>query len=377
MSYYEYQLIILTFIFCGYACYTDLKIQKIRNICSFGLLYAGILSQLMAWFLGTTTPLYIFGLFFGSGIAAFAFYWFGIFSPGDSKLFWGLCMILPPPLFNLLSGIVRFPPLTLALNIIIPYTIGVLCYLIFKFFLTSDKLKFLRKSLMVNLQKEKLLKQIFNLLLLVGIGSTMTYISNLLEWEINRPLQIGVVLTTFMLAQILLSNIPKSPTYYTIIGFACIWISLKTSATIVGFIYSFTFFLGLYFVVFVITKQLVLRLAMTLERNIDIENLKIGMIPAEQIVKTTHQDGVVCYEKQQVTFSSGITDNIVISPSAIGLSKEEIAKLHKLVKQGVFTHFENKIKIQPDICFAPVISIGALLTILCQGPFYLKLINIF
>lgn len=377
MSYYEYQLILLTFIFCGYACYTDLKTQKIRNICSFGLLYAGILSQLMAWFLGTTSPLYILGLFLGSGIAAFAFYWFGIFSPGDSKLFWGLCMILPPPLFNLLSGIVSFPPLTLALNIIIPYTIGVLCYLIFKFCLTSDKLKFLRKSLIVNLQKEKLLKQIFNLLLLVGIGSTMTYISNLLEWEINRPLQIGVVLTTFMLAQILLSNIPKTPTYYTIIGFACIWISLKTSATIVGFIYSFVFFLGLYFLIFVIVKQLVLRLAMTLERNIDIENLKVGMIPAEQIVKITNQDGVVCYEKQQVTFSSGITDNIVISPSAIGLSKEEITELHKLVEQGVFTHFENKIKIQPDICFAPVISVGALLTILCQGPFYLKLIHIF
>lgn len=377
MSHYEYLLLILTFIFCGYACYTDLKTQKIRNMCSFGLLYAGVLSQLMAWFLGTTSPLYILGLFFGSGIAAFAFYWFGIFSPGDSKLFWGLCMILPPPLFNLLTGIVSFPPLILALNIIIPYTIGVICYLIFKFCLTSEKLKFLRKSLMLNLQKEELLKQIFNLLLLVGIGSTMTYISNLLEWEINRPLQIGFVLMTFMLVQTVLLRIPKTPTYYTIIGFACIWISLQASTSITGFIYRFAFFLGLYFVIFVISKQLILGLAMTLERNIDIGNLKVGMIPAEQIVKTTNQDGTVCYEKQQVTFSSGITDNIVISPSGTGLSKKEITELKKLADQGAFIKYGNEVKIQPNICFAPVISIGALLTILCQGPFYLKVIQIF
>ncbi|MYK18338.1 hypothetical protein F4055_09270 [Candidatus Poribacteria bacterium] len=88
MSYYEYFLIFLALAFCGYASYTDLKTQKIRNFCSLGLLYIGTLSQLMAWYLGTTTPLYILGLFFGSGLIAFAFYWFGIFSPGDSKLFW-------------------------------------------------------------------------------------------------------------------------------------------------------------------------------------------------------------------------------------------------------------------------------------------------
>ena len=377
MSYYEYYLIFLSLIFCGYACYTDVKTQKIRNICSFGLLYAGILSQLMAWFLGTTIPLYIIGLFLGSGIAAFAFYWFGVFSPGDSKLFWGLCLIFPPSLFRLLSGTISFPPLILALNIIIPYTIGVLCYLLFKYFLTCNKLKFLRKSLMANLQKERLLKQIFNLLILVGIGSTMAYMSKLFEWEISRPLQMGFVLTTFILVRTVLSSIPKTPTYYTIIGFACIWISLKASGTIVGFIYSFAFFLGLYFFIFIIAKQLVLGLAMTLERNIDIKNLKVGMIPTEQIVKTTNQDGVTCYEKQQVTFSGGITDNIIISPSATGLSKEEITELKKLADQGTFIKYGNEIKIQPNICFAPVISIGVLLTILCQGPFYLKLIQIF
>ena len=182
MSHYEYSLIFLALIFCGYACYTDIKLQKIRNICSFGLLYAGILSQLMAWYLGKTTPLFIVGLFIGSGISAFAFYWFGIFSPGDSKLFWGLCLIFPPPLFRLLSGTVSFPPLILALNIIIPYTIGVLGYLLFKFFLGRNKLEILRNSLIPNLQKEMLLSKTFNLLLLIGIGLSLIHIS-----EPTRP----------------------------------------------------------------------------------------------------------------------------------------------------------------------------------------------
>jgi len=377
MSYYEYSLIFLGLIFCGYACYTDLKIQKIRNICSFGLLYAGVLSQLMAWYLGKTTPFYILGLFFGSGLAAVAFYWFGIFSPGDSKLFWGLCLIFPSPLFKLLSGTLSFPPLILAFNIVIPYTIGVLGYILFKFFLGRNKLEILRNSLMASFQKEILFSKTFNLLVLIGMGSAITHISKLFAWEISKILQFSLILTAFILVQKLMSRLTMKPIYYTIIGFACIWISLKVSTSISGFIYGFAIFLGLYFLIFVIAKQLVLALAMILDRNIDVANLKVGMIPAEQIVQTKHQDGVVYYEKQQTAFSSGITDNILISPSATGLSKEKIAELRNLADQGAFAEFENKIKIQPDICFAPAISIGALLTILCQGPFYLKLIQIF
>ena len=378
MSHYEYYLIFLACIFCGYACYTDLKTQKIRNICSFGLLYAGILSQLMAWYLGATTPLYILGLFFGSGIAAFAFYWFGIFSPGDSKLFWGLCLIFPSPLFRTLSGTLSFPPLILALNIIIPYAIGVLGYLLFKFLFFQNKLTILRHFFTTIFQKERLFKQIFNLFLLIGIGSAITYTSQSFEWEINRILQVILVLTTFTLIQKLLSHLPKTPVYYTVIGFVCVWLSLKANTSITVFISSFAFFLGLYIVIFVIAKQLILGLAtVTLDKDIDIANLKVGMIPAEQIVQALQQDGVIRYEKQQVTFSSGLTGNIIISPNATGLSKEEIAQLKNLADQGAFVEFENKIKIQPDICFAPVISIGVLLTILCQGPFYLKLIQIF
>ena len=102
------------------------------------------------------------------------------------------------------------------------------------------------------------------------------------------------------------------------------------------------------------------------------------MIPAEQIVRVPQPDGSVRYEKKQVAFSSGQDDNIVISPNPAGLDAEEIAALAASLRhQGALAEFENQIRIQPSIRFAPVISFGALLTVLCQGPFYLKLMQLF
>ena len=378
MSYYESVLICLALAFCGYASYIDLKTQKIPNFCSLGLLYLGTISQLMAWYLGTTTPLYLFGLFFGSGLISFALYWFGIFSPGDSKLFWGLCLIFPLPLFRSLSGALSFPPLILAVNIIVPYSIGVLGYLLFKFLWIRNKLELFRYFFAVNFQKSTLLEKLFNLLFFIGIGSALTYLLQLFGWEPDRFLRLVLVLAVFTLIQKLLSPLPKTPLYYALVGFACVWIAVQTTPSLSVFLSGLAFFFGLYLVVFVITKQLILSLAsVILDNAVDIGGLQVGMIPAEQIVQVVQSDGSVQYEKQQVHFSSGQDENIIVSPDPVGLKKETISQLQTLAKQGAFAEFGNKINIQPAIRFAPVISIGALLTVVCQGPFYLKLMQLF
>ena len=377
MSHYEYLLIFLALVFCAYASYTDLKTQKIRNFCSLGLLYVGTLSQLMAWYLGTTTPLYILGLFFGSGLIAFAFYWFGIFSPGDSKLFWGLCLIFPLSLFRNLSGALSFPPLILTLNIIVPYSIGILGYLLFKFVLMQNKLDLFRYFFKSNFQKTALLEKLFGLLLFIGIGSTLTYLLQRVGWEPDRLLHLILVLVAFTLIQKLLSLLPKTPVYYTVVSFVCLWLAMQTTPSVPVFLSGFAFFLGLYLVVFVIAKQLVLSLAsVTLDNPVDVNGLQVGMIPAEQIVRVEQPDGIARYEKKQVGFSSGQDDNIVISPDPSGLTTEEIAQLQDLAATGALAEFGNRINVQPSIRFAPVISIGALLTVLCQGPFYLKLMQL-
>ena len=114
-----------------------------------------------------------------------------------------------------------------------------------------------------------------------------------------------------------------------------------------------------------------------LDNVVDVGHLKVGMIPAEQIVRVTQPDSSVRYEKKQVAFSSGQSDNIIISPDPAGLDAEEITHLQHLAAAGAFAGFGNQIRIQPAIRFAPVISVGVLLTIFCQGPFYLKLIQLF
>ena len=378
MSYYENLLIFFALVFCGYASYTDLKTQKIRNFCSLGLLYAGTLSQLMAWYPGTTTPLYILGLFFGSGLIAFAFYWFGIFSPGDSKLFWGLCLIFPLSLFRNLSGVLSFSPLILALNIIIPYSIGVLGYLLFKFVLMRNKLDLFRYFFKSNFQKAALLEKFFSLLVLIGIGSVLTYLLQRVGWEPDWFLRLVFVLVAFTLIQKLLSPLPKTPVYYAVIGFVCVWLAVQTTPSVSVFLSGFAFFLGLYLVVFIFAKQLILSLAsLTLDNAVDVNGLQVGMIPAEQIVRVEQPDGTARYEKKQVGFSSGQNNNIIISPNPSGLTTEEIAQLRDLAAAGAFAQFGNRINVQPSIRFAPVISIGALLTILCQGPFYFKLTHLF
>ena len=377
MSHYEYLLIFLALVFCAYASYTDLKTQKIRNFCSLGLLYVGTLSQLMAWYLGTTTPLYILGLFFGSGLIAFAFYWFGIFSPGDSKLFWGLCLIFPLSLFRNLSGALSFPPLILALNIIVPYSIGLLGYLLYKFVLMGNKLEIFRYFFKSNFQKSVLLEKFFGLLLFIGIGSALTYLLQRVGWEPDRFLHLVFVLVVFMLIQKLLSPLPKTPVYYAVISFVCVWLAVQTTPSVPVFLAGFAFFLGLYLVVFIIAKELVLSLAsVTLDNAVDVNGLQVGMIPAEQIVRVEQPDGTVRYEKKQVGFSSGQDDSIVISPDPSGLTPEDIAQLRDLAAAGALAEFGNRINVQPSIRFAPVISIGAVLTVLCQGPFYLKLMQL-
>lgn len=378
MSIYEYFLIFLALIFCGYASYTDLKTQKIYNFCSLGLLYGGTLSQLMAWYLGTTTPLYISGLFLGSGLIGFALYWFGVFSPGDSKLFWGLCLIFPLSLFRDLSGPLSFPPLILALNIIIPYSAGMLGYLLFRFVSVPNKLALFRGFLRANFQKASLLEKLFNLLFFIGIGTALTSVLELLSWYPDPFLRLVLVLGAFVLAQKLLSPMPKTPVYYTSVGFTCVWLAVRSSPSVLALLSGFVFFLGLYLVVFVVTQQFVLSLArLTLERAVDVKDLQIGMIPAEQLVQVVQPDGTVCYAKKQVEFSSGLNDKVVILPDPAGLDAEKIAQLQQLAAEGALTEFGNQIKIQPAIRFAPVIAVGALLTVLCQGPFYLKLIQLF
>ena len=332
----------------------------------------------MAWYLGTTTPLYLLGLFFGSGIIAFAFHWFGIFSPGDAKLFWGLCLIFPVSLFRNLSGALGFAPLVLALNIIVPYSIAVLGYLLFKFVSMQNKRELLRHFVRSNFQNAKVFESLFSLIFFIGVGTVLTSLLRRIGWEPDPFLRLVFVLVAFTMLQKLLSLLPKTLIYYTVIGGACLYLAIQAAPSLSAFLTNFAFFLAVYFLVFFVAKQLILSVAsVMLDSTVEVGRLQPGMVPAEQIVRVEQADGSSRYEKRQIEFSRGRGENVVISPDPVGLTDKEIEQLQHLTGTGAFAEFSNQIKVQPAIRFAPIITVGVLLTILCQGPFYLKLTQFF
>lgn len=191
-------------------------------------------------------------------------------------------------------------------------------------------------------------------------------------------LHLVFVLLAFTLIQKLLSAVPKTSVYYTVVSFVSVWLSLQTMPSVSAFLSGLAVLLGLYFVVFIVAKQLVLSLAgITLNSAVDVNRLEVGMIPAEQIVRVEQANGAVHYEKRQVAFSSRQDNRTIISPDPVGLTVDEIVQLQNLAAEGALAEFGNRVNIQPSIGFAPVIFVGTLLTVLCQGPFYFKLMQLF
>ena len=372
---YENILLSIALVFCSYACYTDVRTHKIPNLCSMCLIYAGTLGQLIAWFLGLTTPLNIAILFVVSSVIAIGFYTFGVFSPGDSKFFWGLCLILPSWWFGPIQEMLMFPPIVLALNIIIPYTMVAVGYLIVKltrFRGTGAVLIQLAKSA---LDRDSVLEKLYGLLQFILIGAGLGYILDRFGWQVDRAMQLVLVLAIFASIQKVLGRLLKMPTAVVIVLCSSSWLMFKNAPTLGLLLGGIAFFFVFYLLIFVVAKQLVLQLAsVAFDRVIKVSDLQVGMILSEHIVKMEQEDGRVHYEKQMDRNERQGAELITTDP--VGLSAETIDELKSLVKENAFAHFDNKIRIQPAIRFAPVIAFGGLLTVLCKGPFHLGIISL-
>ena len=373
---YEVILLSITLAFCGYASYTDIKSQKISNLCSMCLIYAGTLAQIMGWFMGLTSPLHITLLFVISGALAIGFYMFGIFSPGDSKFFWGLCLILPSWWFGTIQETLLFPPVVMALNIIIPYTVAAGLYLVFEVVRVPRRIKVLIQLLKASLNRDSLLEKLFGLLQFILIGSGVIYLLGRLDWQLDRVMQLVLSLAIFAGVKKVLGPLLKTPTAVIIVLFGIGWLLLENASTI-GFMWrGLIFFLCVYLLIFIVARQVVLQLAnAAFDRVVEMSDLRVGMVLSEYIFKIEQENGRLSYEKQMS--KSKIDGGELITTDPVGLSAETIRELQSLMKENAFVHFDNKIRVQPSICFAPIITFGCLLTVLCKGPFYLGIVFLF
>lgn len=137
------------------------------------------------------------------------------------------------------------------------------------------------------------------------------------------------------------------------------------------FVYQFLIIL----VIFVFIRFFALTLGFkTFTKEVKIDSLKQGMIPAELIIKT--EKG---YEKQEALYFGVFTyfqqknKKSLIQLTAEGLTEEDI-KILKKIKPKLRS---ESLAIQTTVSFAPFMFGGVLLTLLFKGNMFLSILALF
>lgn len=372
---YQNLFIVLLLLFCLYATYTDIRERKIKNFCSYGAIYAGILCQVTSVLSGSGTLSGSISTVVGGFFIVLALYWYGILSAGDAKLVWGASLLMPIGLFAEASGFAQYTPTTLIINIFVPYCLILVAYLFIKT-KTRQKWEAFMKILRQENFREEIIHHIFRLVLLLGLGQLITLSLDWLGIELGFWYRLLLVLSPYFILRhyvekfglekvfnyvmcVVLIQLMVITTPWTLDAWAGAYIPLLK----VYFIYIAIFFFGRHFI-----HNLD---GVVLDREVLISELEEGMVPAEQIVKTEGEDGEVTYNKEGFALPNVLNSNIVLGTLPSGVSREKTAELKQLAEEGKFEDFDNKIRIQRSLRFAPVICLGVILSLLCRGPFFM------
>lgn len=373
---YQNLFISLLLLFCCYATYTDLRERKIKNFCNYGLIYAGILSQVISVLSGSSGLLNSIFTIIGGFLIVLALYWFGIFAAGDAKLVWGALLLMPVGLFSEAAAYAQYTPTTLIINIFVPYCVILVAYLCIK---TDVQQKW--QAFMSIFRQEDFRKQIFDkifqLIFLLGLRQFVMLSLRWLGIELGLWHQLLIVFSlyftlSYYVKKLGLERVRNYVVCVVLIELMVIttpwtlkaWSEAYTPLLKIYLLYLAVFFFGRYFIANLDS--------IVLDREVDISDLKEGMVPAEQIVRIKENDEEVTYSKRGFALPNVLNSNIVLG-TLPGVSKEKVAELKRLSENGEFEDFENKIRIQRSVRFAPVICLGVILTILCRGPFFLFL----
>ena len=371
---YQNLSVVLLLLFCLYAIYTDLRERKIKNFCSYGAIYAGILCQVISVLSGSSTLLGGISTVLGGFFIVLALYWFGIFAAGDAKLVWGASLLMPVWLFAEANAFAQYTPIALLINMFAPYCLILVAYLFIK-----TRLQQKWQAFTLIFQQEDLRKQIFEmvfrLIFLLGLRQLVTLSLGWLGIELGFWHQLLIVLSLYFtlnhyVAKYDLEKFRNSVVCVVLIGLIIVTTPWTLSAWSAAYLPLLKIYL-LYILIFFFGRNFIYNLdSMVLGREIDISDLREGMVPAEQIVKTEGDDGEVTYSKEGFALPNVLNSNIILGTLPGGVSKEKAAELKQLSEEGEFADFENKIRIQRSVRFAPVVFLGVILTILCRGPFF-------
>ncbi|RKY00556.1 hypothetical protein DRP77_11300 [Candidatus Poribacteria bacterium] len=378
MSGYEYLITSLAILGSLYASYTDLKEGRIYNICTFPLIWGGVLAQIIYALIGVETVKSALGITLGGGAISFLMFWAGALAPGDAKLIWGLSMILPPSLFEAVPRSTRlsFPPAVLIINILSIYFIFALSLALIKS-KRKQKLAAIRSIVSSPSLPRGIGLYILNLLSFLALSSCLFYLFNyLLGIRLGGVGRLAFVIFLYYILNKLADRYLPGGRYavYALLFPPFVGLLLAFPSLFSSILRSSLIIVGIYLIVSFFLRYFVLSLDwLTLSKPVSIYQLREGMIPAEKIVKVEER-GKVVYRKS--ASSRQANGEVIISPSPEGLSSEEIARLRKLADEGHFKEFGDRIVIQRSLPFAPFILAGLILTVLFKGPFLLKLIEL-
>lgn len=309
------------------ASYQDIKTHEISPKITIGLLAIGIISHAVeSYLIQSIQPIF---QSVSLAILCFAFayllYKIGVWAGGDVKLFTALGAILPTfGNFNFFP----FYSLFAALVAILPFTIIYVAYhLLFVKGIYKKSKKIILLGLRRSLKSPFAVIAGYNIALLAGYSYLSFIIIPFLFWAKKPGLIASVILTA------------------------------------VAFYYDFAYYLNQFAGVFFISLLIFISISFfsiarkhVLRGKKSVAKLEEGDILAKNLIK----------EKTKHVFKEfsmfSIPKNIVISSSASGLEKKDIAKLKKLKIK--------RVEVKKSIPFVPVFTLGLLLLLAVQMLLY-------
>jgi len=362
MSLLELLIIAIVLLCCLYVSYTDTRFRKIGNLYTYGLVAFGLICQGIFVYLGITIIPQVLWLFLGGLTIAFLMYYLGIWSPGDSKLFWGVSVALPSTLYS--WGLWRYPPFIIAVNTFVPYFLVMMFYILVKTTL-RQKVQVLRATL----APKFLLRFILSLVSFTGVSAI---INLLLPFNLDYFSAIILFIALFSLFD---RFVAKEKQLYFLLPFSVVSVFLALNNPryfLIMMAITTSLFLALRFFVASLGDYLFVQ-------EVDVCDLKKGTVPANIIVRDREGN----YRAQDIPFTSFVSivsrpkdAEVIMGITPEGLSEEKVAELKELAEEGHFTAFGSKVKIQQAIPFAPIILFGVVLTIICRGVFVERLMRL-
>ena len=365
--------IIIAFVACVYASYSDLKEGVIRNKLTFPLIAIGIVLNGIYVFTSNAS-IFLFiecaivtGVIFALG---YIFWKMGAWAGGDVKLFTALAALLPfyaiplyPSIVNYQILGVPFPaeavypfPFTLIINSILSILPFLLIYVLY---IVVKNKPDLMGELMSPIKDYKK-----NIVLTLVITSAVT-----LTYTLTKQLEIQIIIVSLILIYLLSFIISKIPNRIKAIVVSIVTVyALITNfkITISGIILIFISIT----IIGIVIKLLTSVSKDALQDDYKISELKEGMIPAYSIFE---KDNKVYVDDQSfitrvknalktgdVTLINPPKGKLLVSSMAAGLTEKDINILEELKNKN---KIDDVFRIKKGIPFAPSILIGLLISL--------------